>query len=264
MRSYIKIFSLFLVGVFFNFGYGQNSNVGINTDNPQQKLHVSGVKNVLSTNIGTTGIPLIAPTIRIDGLNSTGNPTVFNGVNTVNPLYVNSSGDTSVKKGNEKFSYSASQTDAITSTTTLNVTANQVYQVTGDLLTVSFTLTQRSMVFISSTISADVRNSSGGTLNDGNSRSIAALLIFTSAPASSGINVNSAIMSDGFTFANRATGGSINTFKLSPSTEAVLPAGNYTLVLRAAAIGADQTSDNFRVIFGGDTGDKLNVLAKPL
>lgn len=264
MRNYIKLFSLFVGGAFFNIAYGQNGNVGINTDNPQQKLHVSGVKNVVSTNIGTTGVSLIAPTIRIDGLNSTTNPTVFSIADTTTPLYINASGDTSVVKGEERFSYSAPQSDALTTTTTLNVTSNATYQITGNLMSVSFTLTQRSMVFISSTISADVRNASGGIIDDGNVRAVVALLQFTAAPASSGITVNSSFMSDGFTFANRATGGSINTFKLNPSTESVLPAGTYTLVLKAGAIGANQTSDNFRVIFGGGTGDKLNVLAKPL
>lgn len=264
MRNYIKIFYLLFGAAFFNICYGQNGNVGINTNNPQQKLHVSGVKNVLSTNIGITGVPLISPTIRIDGLNNTSNPTVFSIPNTTNPLYVDSSGDTSVKKGDERYSYSAPQSDAITTATTLNVTANAMYQFTGNLLTVSFTLTQRSMVFISSTISADVRDSSGGTISDGNARAVLASLQFTAAPASTGITLNSSYITDGFTFANRATNGSVNTFKLSPSTEVVLPAGSYTLVLRGAGIGALQNSDNFRVIFGSDSGDKLNVLAKPL
>ncbi|MBW8524585.1 hypothetical protein K0U91_04055 [Chryseobacterium chendengshani] len=264
MKNHIKKLSLFAVGIFFNMNYGQSGNVGINTENPQQKLHVSGVKNVLVSNIGTTSIPLIAPTVRIDGLNSTNNSTVFSAANTTNPLYVNTSGDTSVKKGEERFSYFAPQSDAITTGTTLNVTAVGGYVVTGNLLTVSFTLNQRSMVFFSSVLTADVRNASGGTISDGNERAVASVLQFTSAPASSGIPVNTIYASDGLAFANRVAGGSVNTFKLNSTTEIVLPAGSYTVVLKGAGICANQAADNFRVIFGAGSGDRFNILAKPL
>ncbi|MDV7696478.1 hypothetical protein N6B72_06045 [Chryseobacterium soli] len=240
-------------------------NVGIMTDKPMEKLHVSGKSSVIDDNIGTTGVPLISPTIRIDGLNMTNNPTVLS-TDTIAPLYVDSNGDTSVKKGLETFgTYTQPGGDAITTATTLNVTATQTYQFTPTLLTASFTLQQRSVVYISSTLSADVLNASGGTITDGKNRAIAALISFTAAPAASGINTTSSYMGDGLTFANRPTDSMNGSFKLSPSSELVLPAGSYTVILRGAGIASSNApGDNYRIIWGGGTGDKLNILAKPL
>jgi len=241
-------------------------NVGIMTAEPMEKLHVSGKSSVLDDNIGTTGVPLISPTVRIDGLNMTNNPTVFSTVDTTAPLYVDSNGDTSVKKGLETFgTYTQPGGDAITTSTTLNVTATETYQFTPTLLTASFTLQQRSVVYISSTLSADVQNASGGTITDGKTRAIAALIAFTAAPAASGINTTSSYMGDGLTFANRPTDSMNGSFKLNPSSELVLPAGSYTVILRGAGIASSNIpGDNYRIIWGAGTGDKLNILSKPL
>jgi len=249
--------------------YSQNifsqQNVGIMTDKPTEKLHVSGKSSIIDDNIGTTGVPLISPTVRIDGLNMTNNPTIFS-TDTTAPLYVDSNGDTTVKKALETFgSYTQPGGDAITTSNTLNVLASGAYQRTGDLLTTSFTLQQRSVVYISSTLSADIQNASGGTITDGKNRAIAALIWFTAAAAASGIDTSSSYMSDGLTFANRPSDSMNGSFKLNPSAELVLPAGSYTVVLRGAGIASLNTpGDNYRVIWGGGTGDKLNVLAKPL
>ena len=249
--------------------YSQNifsqQNVGIMTEKPLEKLHVSGTSSILDDNIGTTGVPLIAPTIRIDGLNMTNNPTIFS-TDTTAPLYVDSNGDTSVKKGLETFgTYTQPGGDAITTSTTLNVTATKTYQLTATLLTASFTLQQRSVVYISSTLSADIQNTTGGTITDGKTRAIAALLSFTAAPATSGISTTSTYMSDGLTFANRPSDSMNGSFKLNPSSELVLPAGSYTVVLKGAGIASNNSpGDNYTIIWGGGTGDKLNILAKPL
>lgn len=240
-------------------------NVGIMTKNPQSQLHVSGTSSITNVNIGTTGIPLVTPTARINGLSSANTSGIFTGIDTITPLYVDSNGDTQVKKGLETFSYTAPGDDAITTTTTLNITANQTYQSTGNLLSVSFTLSQRSMVYISSTLTAEVQNSSGGAISDGKSRAITALLWFTAAPAASGIPTTTSYMSDGFSFSSRSTNSVYSSLKMSPSCEIILPAGNYTLVLRGAGIAANNSpDDNYRIVWGGGTGDKLNVLAKPL
>ena len=240
-------------------------NIGILTKNPQSQLHISGPSTVTDTNIGTTGIPLITPTARINGLNSTNTSGIFTGADTTAPLYVDNNGDTQVKKGLETISYTAPGADAITTTTTLNITANQTYQATGNLLSVSFTLNQRSMVFISSTLTAEIQNASGGTISDGKSRAITAVLWFTTAPAASGISTTTSYMSDGFSFSSRSANSVFSSLKISPSCEVVLPAGSYTLVLRGAGIAANNSpDDNYRIVWGEGTGDKLNVLAKPL
>lgn len=241
-------------------------NVGIMTDQPMEKLHVSGKSSVIDDNIGTTGVPLISPTIRIDGLNMTNNPTIFS-TDTTAPLYVDSNGDTSVKKGLETFgTYTQPGGDAITTPTSQNVTASSPagYQVTATLLSASFTLQQRSVVYISSTLSADIQSTAGGNLVDGKTRAIVAILTFTTAPATSGIDTTQTYMSDGTTFANMPSTLINGSFKFNPCSELVLPAGTYTVTLRGAGICSSNTGDNFKVIWGAGTGDKLNVLAKPL
>lgn len=264
MKSNIKILSVIGFLVLSQNIFSQQ-NVGIMTDKPQEKVHISGPSTIIKK-IGNTDISLITPTIRIDGVSMAHNPTAFSGPETTSPLYVDGNGDTTVKRGLETFgTYTPPGGDAITTGTTLNITANQSYHLTGNLLTVSFTLRQRSIVNISSTLTAEIRSSSGGAITDGKARSIAALLWFTSAPASSGISTASSYMSDGTTFASRASNSMNSGFKFNPSCEVVLPAGNYTIVLRGAGIASNNSpGDNYRVIWGGGSGDKLNVFARPL
>ncbi len=236
------------------------------TQNPEEKLHISGVSNIINSNLGNTGLALITPTIRVDGLNINNNPTAFEGANTVAPLYADSNGDLSVKKGIEAFgNYILPGQDALVNSTILNVVANYNYHLTGNLLSTTFNLKQRSVVYISSNISIEIQNTAGGTITDGKPRAISALLLFTSAPASSGIPVNITYTSESIVYSNRTPSSINGYFKLAPTSEIVLPAGTYTVALRGAgAAGNNSPAEDFRVIWGGGTGDKLNVLAKPL
>ncbi|MBB6371096.1 hypothetical protein [Chryseobacterium shigense] len=232
---------------------------------PQEKLHVGGTSSIIDDNIGSTGTALISPTVRIDGLNITNNASAFTGADTTVPLYVDSNGDTSVKKGLETFgTYTLPGADAIAANATLNVAGNGTYASTPNLLSTSFTLKQRSVVYISSNLSANVQNSSGGTLSDGKARIIAAALAFTSAPASSGIDTSASYVVDEFVFSNRSSNSVNSSFKLNPSCELVLPAGTYTIALSGRGAASGYASDAFRIVFGSGSGDKLNVLARPL
>lgn len=261
-RQIIKIaIHLLSVGLFA----GQTGNVGIGTENPQQKLHVSGASTTIDNNIGATGVPLISPTVRIDGLNRTNNPTIFTSDDTTQPLYVNNLGQSSLVKGVEPMSNTAIGGDAITAPVQLNhpalTSGGNNYFVTGALITTSFTLSQRSVVYITSCLSAQITNTSNTVLNDTNHKGIVATITFTNAPASTGLTTSFAL-TDTTTYAS-GTASSINTFKLSPSGEVVLPPGNYTIILRGATLGAINRPA-YRVFFGGQSGDKLNVFAKPL
>ncbi|MDH6251430.1 hypothetical protein M2347_001157 [Chryseobacterium sp. H1D6B] len=262
MKKSIKITFTFCFLIISPVIFSQQ-NVGIMTGQPLEKVHIGGTSSVIDSSIGDTDIALISPTIRIDGLNMANNPAIFSAPDTTSPLYVNSNGDTFVAKAIEIFgTYTLPGEDAITSSTTVNITADYAYQTTGDLLTTSFTLKQKSVVYISSTLTADIQNSSGGAISDGTARGIAAFIWFTNAPASSGISTTSSYMSDGFSFASRNSSSINRGFKLSPSSELVLPEGNYTIVLRGG--GITSPNDNFRIIWGGGDGDKLNIIAKPL
>lgn len=260
----IKNLTAFLLIFTCSIFFGQSENVGINIDNPQQKLHVSGASTVLNSNIGTTGIKLISPTIRVDGLNITNNSSIFTAAETTNPLYVNNLGRSGVVNGSQLITNTTIGSDAIPTAVQLNYPSTTgAYQLTTALLTVSFTLPQRSVVYITSSLSAEITDTStsNAILNDPNNKSVIAQVSFTSAPASTGLTSNFTL-TDNAIYANNTT-SSINTFKLSPSGELVLPAGDYTVILRGGTIGV-AGRPAYRVFFGGGTGDKLNVFTKPL
>ncbi|UFH31090.1 hypothetical protein LNP04_14050 [Chryseobacterium sp. C-71] len=265
-----KISTIFFLSFSMGMVYAQTGNVGINTNNPQQKLHIGGSSSVVDSNIGTTGVQLVSPTIRIDGLNSTNNPTVFTSTETTNPVYVNASGISSTVKGVQLFSNTAVGGDAITTPVTLSnpTLAGTVPSVrsTGALATVSFTLTQRSVVYIASSLSARVIDTSGNPLVETNHKIIASNIIFDLAPASTGLQGTGATRNFSSTDTAIYTNGvanSINTITLSPSSELILPAGSYTINLYGITGGATQRPE-YRVVFGEGARDKLNVFAKPL
>lgn len=237
-------------------------NVGINTTEPAQKLHVSGTSSTLVTNVGTSGLSLIGPTVRVDGLNQANNTSVFSSSNAVNPLYVDASGNTIAVPSERRFSYIIpGGGDQITSSVILNVTGNQQYQVTSPLISVTFTLDRRSMVFISSVVSARVSTQNNTLISDGKARSVLAILRYTQA-TSNAVTLNSTFSSSGFTYVNGTSTGNLLTEKLNATSEGVLPAGTYTIEVRGAGIAA--IDDDFRVTFGDGNNDKLNIIAKPL
>jgi hypothetical protein len=242
-------------------------NLGINTTSPQQKLEISGTVNVANPNIGVTGIQLVQPTIRIDGLNSTNNPNVFSAANIVNPLYVDANGNTFTIKGLETYNNTPPGTDVITTPYTLTANPSGI---TPDLISVSFTLKQASIVNISSMLSVNIKNSSGAELADGIVRLIGAGIYFTAKPASeTTITLNSTTANESIPYTNFNTGSISSQLKFGPSLEMSLPAGNYTVALRGivsgfAAKAGFSANPTINVSFGGDTDDRMNVFVRPL
>ncbi len=245
--------------VLYNTFSAQTGNVGMGTNDPKQRLHIGGASSVVNNNIGTTGVKLVTPTVRIDGLNKTNNSTVFTNDDTTNPLYVNSNGITGTLKAIQLIENTPIDGDAITEQSAYFPATTTIagYQPSPALRTINFTLTQRSMVYIVSSISARITNTSGGILSDTYHKSIVARIRITSPSSLADYN-----LTDGVTYAS-GTSSSINTFNLSPGGEIVLEPGSYTLVLDGLTIGSTNNVGHY-VYFGGDSGDKLNVYARPL
>ncbi|GAB5399029.1 MAG: hypothetical protein Aureis2KO_06140 [Aureisphaera sp.] len=130
MKSFLPLLIIVL------FAEGIYAQVGIGTTDPQRELHVAGETS----------------SIRIDGLNATNNPDNFGGTGLYN-LRVDSDGDLTLGSG-------SSQLVSVVNTmspTNLQTTANSDF-VDQELYIRTFTLSQRSIVFISYIMSAEVKS----------------------------------------------------------------------------------------------------------
>lgn len=124
--------------------YGQNGNVGINENNPQQRLHLGSA----------TG------TIRVDGLNSSNNTYNGGGTDKTYPLYVDSNGDLTLQTtafqnsdGNDAFISTA----PIVSTVTILPAAlpNDGYEA-AQITSYTFTVDRNTILEIKYSLSIEV------------------------------------------------------------------------------------------------------------
>jgi len=258
----IYIFLLFAIICTINL-YGQTNLTGINTTAPQQQLHVAGTTS--STQIGSTGVFLVKPTIRIDGLNNTNNSTLYtSSPSQIQSVSVTQNGDL-ILSADYPIPVVATSlgTDEITSLVTLNApgtNGGNNPSIEGALKTYTFTLTRTSMVHFLASVSVSVYNTAGATLIDGTDRAYHAVFKFTAAPAGVAINVN--FGQDGSSYVNSTNlGGVSGNMYVQPESYMVLPPGNYTLQLTGRIFGNDYA---FRAIFGQGSADMVSIIATPL
>lgn len=227
--------------------YYANAQVGINTTDPQQTLHIAG---------GATN------TIRIDALNKTNNPSYHETSGTsLRNIAVTSDGDlilapqmTNLVGGD--FVDAVPAAVALTSATGGGVSTT--------LATYTFTIERRSVVFFNSSVGASFVDTAGNTLLDGKPRLAFSWLQFSSVPAGSGLSSTAVLTSSSAIYTPTTTTGTsvVNgNAMLNNSTQAILPPGSYTILLRASIYGG---SFAFRGIFGGTSDDRLSIVSIPL
>lgn len=251
-----KITFLFILVLARMVIYAQS---GVNTTTPQQQLQVSGATS--STPIGTAGIKLVNPTIRIDGLNNTNNTVAKNSSSVVQPVDVTQDGDfiLSPNLAIPLFS-NLPGTDAINPAVTVTTTDTLFKSLT--LKTYTFTLNQTSMVHFLASVSASVFNTSGTRAGDGKNKICSSTFRFTSAPAGSGIALNTSFGTEMFDYYNTSTTiGTTGNMYLQPEAYLVLPPGSYTVILLGQALGSSFT---FSAVFGQGTDDMVSIVATPL
>lgn len=139
------------------------SQVGISTATPLEKLHIAGTSS--STDIGTSGVKKVTPTIRIDGLNSTNN-TANLGANRVTPLAADVNGNLVLNSLPNSDVFPGFDQTINVGITSNNSNTNPVpYQ---ELSTTTITLTRPATVTLSTIINALVYNDSSlQTVKDG-------------------------------------------------------------------------------------------------
>lgn len=165
MKNYILIFTLLLVGTL------SNAQVGINTTDPQQVLHVSGaIEN-----------------IRIDGLNKQNNPNNLGGGSTTR-VYLDSDGDlvlgTSAEKLEILFDSDNYLQDVENPTSLVNQTGNAFGYTTAGIpinpASATFTLTRNAIVEVNYSVSWSVYKTSSptGRIDDEHARIVQTGLYF--------------------------------------------------------------------------------------
>ena len=239
--------------------YAQTGLTGINTFTPQQQLQVSGTTS--STQIGTSGIFVVKPTIRIEGLNNTNNSVASSSTSLAQPVDVTQNGDI-ILSPNLAISLITSSlgTDAITSAVTVSPADGTVTSAT--LKTYTFTLNQTAMVHFLASVSTSVFNTSGSRLGDSNNKICFSSFRFTAVPPGSGIAINTSFGSDSFNYINTSIlAGATGNFYLQPESYLVLPPGTYTLILLGQAYGE---SYDFNAVFGQAADDMISIVAIPL
>lgn len=244
MRRYIF---LVLLMIFAVSGFAQNVKSGIGTTNPQQTLHVAGATSTAA--IGTTGVSLIKPTVRVEGLNSTNNVAhnAADGTNSLKRVYANQSGDlVLIAEAVENFSFQQFG-DVYPNT---NLTGNAI----SSLGSLNFTLKHPAVVYFSATVAASAFNTLGGNLADGSAKVIGTRFRFTAAPA--GVATATDFGANVKTYENISTGVN-GPIVLNSRAYLQLPAGTYTVAFYgniggntfpySANFGTATTGENFVV-----------------
>lgn len=175
---------LLLCGIAPLVGFSQ---VGINTANPQQLLHISGSPTPFASapTVGTTSVKVIEPTMTIDGLNATNNPAHNADPNSIQRVYVSENGDLMLRKGNSNFLLVNEIGTIDENTVGIPASGDSYEKVSVVLKSVSFTLDQESIVNVSASVAAKVENfgTTSLTLNQDFEYHSAISFQFTNAPA---------------------------------------------------------------------------------
>lgn len=218
-----------------------DGNVGINTPNPTAKLHTTGTVNMsgLSTNTSDTNVMTTDASGNLTTRTTTATfllPQVLAGFDGL---------------------------DAITTTATIS-SINGVATYTTDLIVKSFTITQKSLVTFSYSLSVgNILNSSGGNLTDNTSKQIGARLLWKSVPTGSPFSVGGVISTAGLPFTNGGTVYSSGSFYPLSVNCIVLNPGTYSVELKGYVFAYDNVQ-GIRATFGSGWSDKLDISAVPV
>lgn len=257
MKSFLLIILAALSVPFFSYAQG-NIKSGIGTANPQQALHIAGPTSA-PVAVGNTGVLLVKPTVRIDGLNSTNNTAhnASDGANSLKRVYASQNGDLVLVNAaqeslsNQQFGDGTISNSSITSLLGAGIESPA-------LKTQSFTLTEPSVVNITASLNVQL----SAILTDGTAKLYGAYFRFSAVPAASGISTTANFGRNEKSYTNTQATGTTGDFMITPRADLVLPAGTYTVNLYGYMQGGALT---FTVNFANSTngGENLIITAAP-
>lgn len=234
--------------------YGQgNVKTGVGTATPAQTLEIGGASS--TTTVGTTGVQLVKPTVRIDGLNSTNNTVhkASDGTNSLKRVYANQTGDLVLVDSILERMNVQQFGDAVIPNGSVTGTTNGASVLLGSK---TFILSENSVVSISASFNVQFLP----LLTDGAARVYDAYFNFSSVPSGSGISTTGNFGRNGKFYTNATTTGTIGDYMINPRAELVLPKGAYTLNIYGYAQGA-----SFTASFASSTngGENVIIIASP-
>lgn len=248
---------LLLILIFMSRMYGQS---GINTSNttPSQNLQVAGVS--ASTQIGASGVYVVAPTIRIDGLNKANNSLAAASTSILQPVSATQDGEF-ILSNDFAIPLVATNLGTDELPTVVNVDAVNGLTASGIIKTYSFTLDQPSAVHFLAAISVSIYDINGSLLTDKINRIYRCVFNFTLAP--SGVTINTPFARSGYSYTNGNSNGFSGSMYLQPEDYQVLPKGSYTVQLIGYVSGGTTNAPitSVRGTFGEGGSDMVNITA---
>ena len=226
----IKIFIVFSFACLTNV-FGQ---VGINTADPQEALHIAGSDS----------------NIRVEGLNNANNANNLGGVNNYN-MMVDTNGDLSLGLQSGLLSSESKLPSTVTVQSTVSAGLNS-----GELYQENFTLSQRALVVITYNVAIEFKSYDGSAkLKDGRAK-IAHNYFYigdgTTADTSKAYGMASTV------YSNYIDDAANNSVYNSHSEIISLDPGDYSIHMQGAVFGGGLTTEAaFSGIFGN--GDRLDI-----
>jgi len=214
------------------------AQVGIGTENPTNKLDVNG-------------------DVRIRTIEDLPDDTTFKNIVADDSGVVKSIETSRVLAGGDGV-------DAIPTSTTISTPGGG----SADHLIASrtFTLTQRSIVSISSSVSvANILRPNGTSLTDGIAKLITLNVKFDETGGDS-VPGNETIVEDAFPFTPYISGYASGYFFLNVSAKRVLEPGTYIINFkgRVYSPGTNYTDQGVKATFAGATHDRIDIIAQPI
>ena len=240
------------------------SQVGINTSDPQQALHVSGTPTPYSTapNVGTTTVKVIEPTVRIEGLNATNNPAHSIDANSLQRVYASKDGDLMLRKGNSNYQIVNESGTIPRGSAGIGTGGDNSAIPTVVLKNVNFTVDKESIVNISISVEGKMENyaSSQFTLGGDMEYHFGIHLIFTEAPESMEDILSKKFAETTYKiFTEQATIQRTETI-LTTNKDLLLQPGNYEFVIQGFYSGRRDK----KAVFGSDNSNEyIKIVAIP-
>ena len=253
------------------FTYSLSAQVGVDTSDPQQKLHISGESTI------TNGV--VGPTIRVDGLNEANNAPVSSDIG-IKPVYANPYGDLILMNDSISSGYgylyggnTAADDIPFIISDSINLGNNSQIAVyeggqasTTVIKFIEFTLPTKSLVHFNKSVSLNfvTNEDTPNVISDDIPRFADVSFRVVESPGN--VMNNKYIALDGTSYTSASSSSSTGFVFVTGSESVIMPAGHYKIRLLGRAFGNPSIEDgtqSFICTFGEADQDNVSIIAEP-